>query len=543
MRFSILKPFSIDHMREIPKVTMQLQSRLSDAVKRIFDALFAFFALLVLSPFFILIGIAIKRDSLGPVFYRGERIGRRGKCFKILKFRTMYETPESYDGPCVTAEDDCRITPLGAWLRDTKLNELPQFWNVLKGEMSMVGPRPEDPSIAKTWPKGVWDEVLSVCPGITSPTSVQYRNEESLLASGSVMEKYMQELGPDKMRLDQLYVRYRSFWLDLDTILWTGLLLIPRLRTYAPPEKFLYYGPIAQVARRYLSWFTVDYLITLVAISITGVLWRLSEPLDVGWLRSFLLASGFAAVFCVSAALLGVNRISWSRAGPQDAFDLLPAWGLASVAVLLVNHIFHFFPAMLLILSAMVALGGYVVARYRSRVITGLLSYLIRLLGVNRLPRERVLVVGGGPNAQLAAWLMDHPTNADRFQVVGFADDEFLKQGLRTYGAHVLGVIHDVPQLVKKHDIGVILVADHTIPTADYRAIIELQKTNSLRLVILPDILVALNLFSQSVKAKEGNEAEKAEKRFVPCQYCLARKAILIMENYGKGGDRDDQKA
>ena len=96
-----------------------------------------------------------RREGPGPVFYRGPRLGKNGRVFGILKFRTMYECPASYRGPRVTAQDDDRITPLGKWLRDTKLNELPQLWNVLVGEMSLVGPRPEDPEIVKTWPEGV----------------------------------------------------------------------------------------------------------------------------------------------------------------------------------------------------------------------------------------------------------------------------------------------------------------------------------------------------------------------------------------------------
>ncbi len=93
----------------------------------------------------------------------------------------MREFEESYQGPRVTAQDDPRVTSVGRWLRDTKLNELPQFWNVLVGDMSLVGPRPEDPEIGKTWPSDVRTEVLSVRPGITSPASVLYRNEENLI--------------------------------------------------------------------------------------------------------------------------------------------------------------------------------------------------------------------------------------------------------------------------------------------------------------------------------------------------------------------------
>ena len=123
-------------------------------------------------------------------------MGRGGRTFRILKFRTMYETPVSYSGPKVTAHDDPRVTPLGRWLRDTKLNELPQFWNVLKGDMSLVGPRPEDPDIAQSWPAAVRDEILSVRPGITSPASVLYRNEEALLCAEDVFRQYVARAEP-----------------------------------------------------------------------------------------------------------------------------------------------------------------------------------------------------------------------------------------------------------------------------------------------------------------------------------------------------------
>jgi lipopolysaccharide/colanic/teichoic acid biosynthesis glycosyltransferase len=130
-------------------------------MKRAMDVTVSLTVLILLSPLFALIAAAIRRDSPGPAFYRGERVGRCGKVFKILKFRTMYETPASYSGPKVTAQDDPRVTPLGRWLRSTKLNELPQFWNVLMGEMSLVGPRPEDPTLAQSWPAAVREEILS----------------------------------------------------------------------------------------------------------------------------------------------------------------------------------------------------------------------------------------------------------------------------------------------------------------------------------------------------------------------------------------------
>ena len=224
----------VQNLKQSPKKEIlpdyHLSTSISGLTKRAFDFTAALIGLILLLPFFILIGILIKRDSPGPVFYWGPRIGRYGVFFKMLKFRTMYETQKSYHGPRVTSKEDDRITPLGKWLRDTKLNEFPQLWNVLIGQMSLVGPRPEDPTICKTWPTKIAREILSVRPGITSPASILYRDEENMLQADEVMRKYLHELSPDKMRLDQLYFRYRSFWLDLDVIFWTFVLLMPKIR-------------------------------------------------------------------------------------------------------------------------------------------------------------------------------------------------------------------------------------------------------------------------------------------------------------------------
>src|SRR5512133_353061 len=172
------------------------------AARRLLDIIASGLGLLLLSPLFAFIALTIKRDSPGPVFFHGARAGKAGKPFKILKFRTMYECAESYQGPRVTASGDTRITPLGHWLRNTKINELPQLWNVLIGEMSLVGPRPEDVEIAKEWPEKDRKEILSMRPGITSPASILYHDEENLLSSSDVMGDYFTSVLPDKMRLD-----------------------------------------------------------------------------------------------------------------------------------------------------------------------------------------------------------------------------------------------------------------------------------------------------------------------------------------------------
>ncbi|MHB8132783.1 MAG: sugar transferase [Anaerolineaceae bacterium] len=145
-----------------PKTAFSLRNALNRFFRRALDLLTSFFVLLFISPVFAFIAWRIRQDSPGPVFYRCLRAGRFGRSFQILKFRTMFEDPLSYAGSQVTAEDDERITPLGKFLRDSKINELPQFWNVFRGQMRFVGPRLEAVEIAALWPEDQRNIVLSV---------------------------------------------------------------------------------------------------------------------------------------------------------------------------------------------------------------------------------------------------------------------------------------------------------------------------------------------------------------------------------------------
>jgi lipopolysaccharide/colanic/teichoic acid biosynthesis glycosyltransferase len=461
-------------------------------IKRALDVAISLVALALLSPVLGLIAAAVKRDSPGPAFYRGVRVGREGKVFKILKFRTMYETPASYSGPKVTAHDDPRVTPLGRWLRDTKLNELPQFWNVLRGDMSLVGPRPEDPAIAQEWPAAVRDEILSTWPGITSPASVLYRNEETLLRAEDVFRQYAEEVVPDKVRLDQLYVRHCSFLLDLDTLLWTTLILVPKISSYEPPEKLLFVGPITHLVRRYVNWFVADLLVTLVAIGSTGLLWRSYGPLDVGWPKSVAAALALAFLFSITGAVFGVNRIDWRKAAPVDAYDLLAAWAVAVLLAFMINLLGHVLPFGLVVMASLLALCGFVVVRFRGRLATGLASYLLRHRGTAGSNRERVLIVGSDRNAQHAAWILGQPGNAQRFQVFGYVDNDLFAQGMRVRGANVVGTHSDIPELVAQHDIKVIILADHGITEDQHCSIAEVCRAANTRFVFMPNMVDSL---------------------------------------------------
>lgn len=199
---------------------------ISHIVKRLFDLIASSFGLLLIAPLLLAIALWIKLDSPGPVFFRQERVGRHGTPFRIYKFRSMRQDNA---GLQITVGADDRITKSGHFIRAYKLDELPQLLNVLLGDMSLVGPRPEVPRYVALYPADVRAEVLSVRPGITDLASVQYRSESTLLAQSSNPEQtYVETILPAKLALCRQYVRERSFWLDLRIIGMTlGILLKP----------------------------------------------------------------------------------------------------------------------------------------------------------------------------------------------------------------------------------------------------------------------------------------------------------------------------
>ncbi len=499
-------------------------SKASRVIKRAFDFIAACIGLMLLSPLFILIAILIKRDSPGPVFYWGTRIGRYGRIFKMLKFRTMYENPKSYQGPRVTCKEDDRITPLGKWLRDTKLNELPQLWNVLIGDMSLVGPRPEDPSISKTWPASMARELLSVRPGVTSPASVVYRDEERMLHAGDVMRKYLHELSPDKMRLDQLYVRYRSFWLDLDVIFWTALLLVPKIRAYTPPEQLLFVGPMSRLVQRYVSWLIWDFVIVFFAIGVTGIVVRLFGPLNIGWLRAAEMALGTSALYTLVGAVLKTNRINWSKATFWETGRLWMTWLVVTSTVVILNHYLGSTSlrtyGMILSVST-ISLAGIIFVRYRGILLDGLFSRLLAYHLHSPTTRERILIVGSGRTAEHIAWLMDHPTYSGKFQIVGFIDDDLRSQGMTIYGSKVIGRIRDIPAIIQKQDIGLIILADFQTAAHKYKEFRDTSSLKPARVVVAPDIFGSLSSLGSAASGDSGT----ADLNDFQCQHCLARYA------------------
>jgi lipopolysaccharide/colanic/teichoic acid biosynthesis glycosyltransferase len=189
-------------------------------VKRFFDIILSAAGLIVLSPLLLLTAILIKADSPGPLFFKQERMGRGFRPFWIYKFRTMRE-PRAASGSKVTVGNDPRITRVGRSLRQTKIDELPQLINILRGEMSFVGPRPEVRQYVQLF-QLEYQEILTVRPGLTDLASLKYRDEAALLAQAeNPEEEYTTRVLPDKIRLSKDYIRRSSFLFDLGLIVRT----------------------------------------------------------------------------------------------------------------------------------------------------------------------------------------------------------------------------------------------------------------------------------------------------------------------------------
>ena len=193
-------------------------------VKRSFDLAACLLLLAVVLPVGLLVALAIKLDSPGPVFYRAERVGPRGRRMRMLKFRKMHDKAR---GPALTTDDDRRFTRVGAWLARHKLDELPQLWNVLRGDMSLIGPRPEDPRFVALHVED-FREVLRVRPGVTGLSQLAFAEESRILDDVDPMGHYLERILPQKLALDRMYATKYHLRVDLSILAWTVVAVLMR---------------------------------------------------------------------------------------------------------------------------------------------------------------------------------------------------------------------------------------------------------------------------------------------------------------------------
>ena len=446
--------------------------------KRCMDLVVAVIALLVLAPLMVAIAIVIKLSSPGPVLYRGKRIGRYGKAFHILKFRTMVANASQL-GPAITYNGDPRITRIGRLLRKAKLDELPNLINVLRGEMSLIGPRPEAPG----W-VGQYTErqraVLSVRPGMTGLAQLKYPHEEELL-NGADLETVYPRIMNDKLEIDLGYVNNWSLGLDMRILFETGAMLVKRLWKASLPQ---------MAARR----IALDLILVPCAYSLAWLIRFDGSVPAIEW-HALIVALPFITMITVLANFaFGIHRRLWAYAGIRDATLLVKAACLSTLILatgnLSVGRYFH------LGLST----GGLLTGGLLTLALTTLLKYrrqlALTLLGNGRHivqeGRERMLIVGiDGAAQQLAAqvYLGNYATNAE---LVGFIHEDPHAKGLSINGLSILGTPAEIPQIVRERGVDVIVIAQRPADRKGMWQLIATCRETPAQIKILPDIAQVL---------------------------------------------------
>lgn len=213
-----------DAHRELAGAHRRSGLRLGDLTIRAMDIVTSFVLLVLLSPVILLTIIVIKLDTRGPGFYRANRVGYGGRPLAMLKFRKM---ARDATGPKLTQGNDQRLTRVGVWLTRLKLDEIPQLWHVLRGEMSLVGPRPEDPEFVEMM-KSEYSTILQVRPGVTGYSQIAFAEESNILDPEDPLNHYIVRLFPQKLALDKMYVEERSLILNIRILAWTAAAVVAR---------------------------------------------------------------------------------------------------------------------------------------------------------------------------------------------------------------------------------------------------------------------------------------------------------------------------
>jgi FlaA1/EpsC-like NDP-sugar epimerase/lipopolysaccharide/colanic/teichoic acid biosynthesis glycosyltransferase len=439
--------------------------------RRSIDLIVSLAALGLLFPVFLLVAVAIKLDSPGPVFYAQERVGRRGRTFRILKFRSMVVDAARL-GPLVTGNADPRVTRMGRLLRLLKIDELAQLINVLKGDMSLVGPRPEIPAIVEQYTEKQ-RKVLEVRPGITGPTQLAWIGESDTFPPGvDVYEHYTKQFMQEKLKIDLEYVRTRSLGSDLWYVIRTPVAIGGKIVTTLnfPPH-------IQQCARLTLDCCAV------VAANLWAFMVRFDWTLPEKEVQHLLYGLPVAcAAYLVSFITLRTHRSIWKFAGIEDLWQIIKASALGGslhgFAVVLLG--WHGYPRSILILIVPLTV-----------LLTGGMRFLVRLGAQRRatIPSatngRKVVIIGAGETGELIAReILGNPLLG--YRLIGFVDDDPKKEGATIHGRSVLGTIDRLPEVAKTYAIQEAIIAIATATSNELRRIGGICARTGLEFKTLP---------------------------------------------------------
>jgi FlaA1/EpsC-like NDP-sugar epimerase/lipopolysaccharide/colanic/teichoic acid biosynthesis glycosyltransferase len=457
-------------------------------VKRVIDIVLGVAGLVVLLPVALIVAAAIALDSSGPIIYGARRVGRGGREFTMWKFRSMARGADAV-GPAVTGAYDFRITRVGAFLRRTKLDELPQLLNVLMGQMSLVGPRPETPRYVALWRTEERD-VLTVRPGITGPTQIAYIEEEELL-TGDPDGAYEGELMHAKLALDLDYVRRFSLRRDV-AILWgtvAGILAVTERRTNRPRRRYTL-GERIRSAR--LGPILLDASLAALAAALAVGL-RIDRTNIVAAVATYWVFVPLAAIvrpagFVIAGAYLRVWRYPTLADVGLIVTSLAAGSLIMTLLIFVVMQPWAFpgtvgFPRSAIIIEfilSFLVLGGI---RFASRMRQEELDIAPSAAG----PPRPVLIYGAGEaGAHLVREMRRN--RALRMEPVGFVDDDPAKRGQRLYGVEVVGSGDELPRIVEEREASEVIVALPRASGSQLRHIVALSEAAGVPIRTLPGV-------------------------------------------------------
>jgi FlaA1/EpsC-like NDP-sugar epimerase len=290
--------------------------------------------------------------------------------------------------------------------------------------------------------------------------------------------------------LDCQYLKRRSVVSDLDVLLWTLVTLLPRISKRKIPDHLLYWGPISRLVTRHFNWFVVDMLVTFLMVAGLGGLWRYFAPLHVGLNIAVIAALVMVILFSTFNAVLGLNRMWWSKAKADYALLLFVSAALATGLILLLNRLLPVpLPGILVIVSGLLAWMGFVIVRYRLRLVSGAARHWLSMRPSAALLGERVLIVGAGVVGRFATVMINEEDLLPAYAIVGMVDDDPQKNGMQIGGCRVLGTTEEIPEVVEKYDVNIIVFAITELPESDRLRILRTCRQTDTRVVFLPDIV------------------------------------------------------
>ena len=437
-------------------------------IMRMIDILFSLLGLLGLIIMLPFVALLIKLDSRGPVFYLGDRVGLNGKIFRMYKFRTMHETPD-FQGPSVSSQGDPRVTTVGRVLRRLKLNEFPQFLNVLKGEMALVGPRPETPDLAAAYPPEA-RKIFSVKPGLIGPNQILGRNEEELYPPGVDPQKfYIDQILPQKLPLDLQFIDDQSLLKNFKYLLQGALVTI----TGAIGRRHL----LENLSQIFLL--LADAALCLVSFILAHLLRYDGIKDPVAAAACYRLLPWAVLVRLPIFIYFGFYDVLIRHLGFYDIKRVFKGVALASIVLVTVPFLSG--------LATGYARGVFLIdwfclttllIGYRALVMKLYLRYKVKASANGE--KTRVLIWGAGDCGELCLRFLQKERQPS-YEVLGFIDDNPRKRGKRLGGVKVLGDRHHLNIVSQLYKVQQVFIAISAAPLHELKKIVKTCRDSGLR--------------------------------------------------------------